>query len=126
MNRRRGLSADATFKAAQALYEKTKLVTYPRTDSRYLTSDMRGQVPGILSELRAQHPEAVGRLDLNALAFTGRIVDNAKVRDHHAVIPTGKAPGVRDLRKEKYGRFAVECKETELGSQYRIVRPGIV
>ena len=92
MNRRRGLSADATLKAAQALYE-AKLVTYPRTDSRYLTADLKGQIPGILAELKANYADAVGRLDLKALAFTGRIVDDAKVRDHHAVIPTGKAPG---------------------------------
>ncbi|MFO0864152.1 MAG: DNA topoisomerase 3 [Gemmataceae bacterium] len=92
MNRRRGLSADATLKAAQALYE-AKLITYPRTDSRYVTTDMKGQIPGILADLHAQHPDAVGRLDLKALAFTGRIVDNAKVRDHHAIIPTGKTPG---------------------------------
>lgn len=92
MNRRRGLSADASLKAAQALYEG-KLITYPRTDSRYLTSDMKGQIPGILAELRVQHPDAVGRLDLKALDFTGRNIDDAKVRDHHAIIPTGKAPG---------------------------------
>jgi len=92
MNRRRGLTADATLQAAQALYE-AKLITYPRTDSRYLTSDLKGQVLGILAALRAHYPDAVGRLDLNALAFTGRLVDDAKVRDHHAIIPTGKAPG---------------------------------
>ncbi|MDB5307241.1 MAG: topoisomerase [Gemmataceae bacterium] len=91
MNRRRGLSADATLKAAQALYE-AKLITYPRTDSRYLTSDLKGQIPGILEALRPLQPEAVGRLNLNALAFTGRIIDDAKVRDHHAIIPTGKGP----------------------------------
>jgi DNA topoisomerase-3 len=92
MNRRRGLSADATLKAAQALYE-AKLITYPRTDSRYLTADLKGQVPAALDSLRSLQPEAIGRLDLTKLAFTGRVVDDAKVRDHHAIIPTGKGPG---------------------------------
>lgn len=94
MNRRHGMSADATLKAAQALYE-AKVITYPRTDSRYLTSDMRGQLPGILEELRPLKPSEIARLDLKALAFTGRIINNAKVKDHHAIIPTGKHP--RDL-----------------------------
>ena len=92
MNRRHGLSADATLKAAQALYE-AKLITYPRTDSRYLTSDMKGQLPGILEELRPLKPNEIARLDLRALTFTGRIINDAKVKDHHAVIPTGKQPG---------------------------------
>lgn len=92
MNRRRGLSADATLKAAQSLYE-AKLITYPRTDSRHLTNDLKGQVRSALESLRALHPEAVGRLDLSALPFTGRVVDDSKVRDHHAIIPTGKRPG---------------------------------
>ena len=92
MNRRFGLSADATLKAAQALYE-AKLITYPRTDSRYLGCDMKGKIPGILGELRALKPAEIGRLDLDALAFTGRIIDDAKVSDHHAIIPTGKRPG---------------------------------
>ena len=92
MNRRRGLSADATLKAAQSLYE-AKLITYPRTDSRHITTDLKGQVRSALEALRSPYPEAVGRLDLSALAFTGRVVDDAKVRDHHAIIPTGTVPG---------------------------------
>jgi DNA topoisomerase-3 len=92
MNRRFGLSADATLKAAQALYE-AKLITYPRTDSRYLDDDMRGKVPGILEDLRAIRPEEIGKLDLGAMPFTGRIVNHARVGDHHAIIPSGKLPG---------------------------------
>jgi DNA topoisomerase-3 len=92
MNRRYGLSADATLKAAQALYE-AKLISYPRTDSRYLSSDLKAKIPGILADLQPLKPAEIGPLDLGALAFTGRIVDDAKVSDHHAILPTGKRPG---------------------------------
>lgn len=92
MNRRYGLSADATLKAAQALYE-AKLVSYPRTDSRYLGTDMKAKVPAILSDLRGLRPTEVGKLDLKALPFNGRIINDQKVSDHHAIIPTGKIPG---------------------------------
>ena len=92
MNRRHGLSADATLKAAQALYE-AKLITYPRTDSRYLTNDMKGQLPGILEELRPLKPDEIARLDLGALNFTARLINDAKVADHYAILPTGKHPG---------------------------------
>ena len=92
MNRRFGLSADATLKTAQTLYE-AKLITYPRTDSRYLGGDMRAEIPGILEDLRAIRPDEIGKLDLGALTFTGRIINDAKVGDHHAIIPTGKRPG---------------------------------
>ena len=51
MNRRYGMSADATLKTAQSLYED-KLISYPRTDSRYLGDDMKSQIPGILADLR--------------------------------------------------------------------------
>ena len=68
MNRRYGMSADATLKAAQSLYE-AKLLSYPRTDSRYLGSDMRGKIPEILGELRALKPSEISKLDLNALHF---------------------------------------------------------
>ncbi len=92
MNRRYGLSADATLKAAQSLYED-KLITYPRTDSRHLGPDMKEQIPDILESLRALRPTEIDRLDLTALPFTGRIINAARVRDHHAIIPTGKLPG---------------------------------
>jgi DNA topoisomerase-3 len=91
MNRRYGLSADATLKAAQALYEAT-LITYPRTDSRHLGSDMKAKVPTILGNLRPLKPEEIGRLALDSLSFTGRVIDDAKVGDHHAIVPTGKRP----------------------------------
>src|SRR5207237_4271480 len=87
-----GMPADVTLKPAQALYE-SKLISYPRTDSRYLGGDMKSQIPGILEDLWALKPAEVGRLDLGALAFTGRIINDAKVGDHHAIIPTGKRPG---------------------------------
>ncbi len=92
MNRRFGLSANATLQAAQALYE-AKLITYPRTDSRYLGKDMQREVPQILENLRSLRPEDIGRLDLASLRFTGRIVNDAKVGDHHAILPTGNLPG---------------------------------
>jgi DNA topoisomerase III len=91
MNRRFGLSAAATLQAAQALYE-AKLITYPRTDSRYLSKDMQREVPQILENLRPLRSEDIDRLDLNALRFTSRIVNDAKVGDHHAILPTGKLP----------------------------------
>src|SRR5262245_588579 len=91
MNRRYGMSADATLKAAQALYE-AKLITYPRTDSRHLGSDMKAKIPTIFGDLRPLKSEEIGQLDLDALPFTGRVIDDARVGDHHALVPTGKRP----------------------------------
>ena len=88
MNRRFGLSADDTLKAAQALYE-AKLITYPRTDSRYVGSDMKQQIPEIFRQLRAYRPQEIDQLDLDALPFTGRIVSDRQVSEHHAIIPSG-------------------------------------
>jgi len=89
MNRRCHLSAAATLKIAQQLYE-SKLLTYPRTDSRYLSSDIKPEVPGILAKLAKTKPDAIEGLDLTALSYTKRIFNDAKVSDHHAIIPTGK------------------------------------
>jgi DNA topoisomerase-3 len=91
MNRRFGMSAASTLQSAQSLYER-KLITYPRTDSRYLSTDLQKEVPGILRQLQSVKPKEIGRLDLDALSFTGRIVNNQKVTDHHAIIPTGAQP----------------------------------
>lgn len=100
MNRRFGMSAASTLQSAQSLYE-AKLITYPRTDSRYLSTDMQKEVPGILRQLQSIKPNEVSKLDLKALPFTGRIVNNQKVKDHHAIIPTGAAPGVLPDQDQK-------------------------
>ena len=91
MNKLHGLSASATLTAAQNLYE-AKLITYPRTDSRYLSKDMKPRIPGIMAKLKQIRPEQVGPLDLSNLPFSKRIIDDKKVTDHHAIIPTGVRP----------------------------------
>lgn len=87
MNKRHGFTADHTLKLAQSLYEK-KHLTYPRTDSCYLSADIQPTIPPLLEKLRALRPAEIGKLDLAALPFSKRIVDDAKVSDHHAIIPT--------------------------------------
>ena len=90
-NKRHGLSAADTLTATQNLYE-AKLVTYPRTDSRYLSKDMQPRVGQILAQLKAQRPNDIAPLNLAKLPFTKRIIDDKKVTDHHAIIPTGVIP----------------------------------
>lgn len=91
MNRLHNLSASDTLSAAQSLYEK-KLITYPRTDSRYLTKDIEATIPGILRALSSLRPTEIAKLDLAKLSFSKRITDDKKVADHHAIIPTGTIP----------------------------------
>ena len=100
VNRRFGQSAANTLQIAQTLYER-KLISYPRTDSRYLTNDMKKEVPRILGELQTQKPAEVGKLDLNALNFCYRIVNDKKVTDHHAIIPTGTTPSGLSATQQK-------------------------
>lgn len=96
MNRRFGMTATRALKAAQNLYER-KHLTYPRTDSRHLSSDMRAGMPGLLEKLKAVRATQIARLDLQNLTFTKRLVDDAKVTDHHAIIPTEIVPGSGSL-----------------------------
>lgn len=91
LNKLHGLSAADTLAATQNLYE-SKLVTYPRTDSRYLSKDMKPRIPQILAQLKTFWPEPIAPLDLAKLSFTKRIIDDKKVTDHHAIIPTGMKP----------------------------------
>ncbi len=91
LNKQHGLSAADTLSATQNLYE-AKLVTYPRTDSRYLSKDMKPRIPKIMEQLHSFWPEPVAPLDLKKLPFNKRIIDDKKVTDHHAIIPTGHRP----------------------------------
>ncbi|MDX6697102.1 MAG: topoisomerase [Solirubrobacteraceae bacterium] len=89
-NNRYGFSARRTLAAAQRLYEEHTALTYPRTNSRFLPSDMKGDIKPT-AELVGQNPayaagaEYVTSLDVLPL---GRVVDDKKVTDHHAIIPT--------------------------------------
>lgn len=87
MNKRHGFTADQTLKLAQSLYE-SKHLTYPRTDSCYLSKDLEPTLAPLLDRLRTLKPAEVGKIDLNALPFSKRIIDDKKVSDHHAIIPT--------------------------------------
>jgi DNA topoisomerase-3 len=91
INKQHGLSATDTLAATQNLYE-AKLVTYPRTDSRYLSRDLKPRIPKIMEQLKAVRPEQIEPLNLAKLPFTARIIDDTKVTDHHAIIPTGVRP----------------------------------
>ncbi len=98
-NRRFGFSAQATLDAAQNLYEKAKLITYPRTDSNYLTKDMKSGLPDMIRAINvAPYSDFCDTL-LNDLPLkTGRrIINDAEVGDHHAIIPTEKTPNMSKL-----------------------------
>ena len=99
-NARYGFTAQKTLNLAQALYEKHKLLTYPRTDSRYLSHDMRPKVQGILKGM----PEPLRALVLSpdkAVDPGKRVYDDAKLTDHHAIIPTGRRPGTLTADEQK-------------------------
>jgi DNA topoisomerase III len=93
-NSRFGLSAKRTLQLAQALYEKHKVLTYPRTDSRYLPDDNLPSVKKILADLPLPDlaPHARHALDQGWVRHNRRIFNSAKVTDHFAIIPTGVAP----------------------------------
>ncbi len=90
-NGRFGFSASRTLGAAQALYDQHKLLTYPRTNSRYLSGDMAGQLKSVVSGVGAAAPAYADParyvLGLDRLPL-GRVVNDARVTDHHAIIPT--------------------------------------
>jgi len=101
-NGRFGFSAGRTLQLAQALYERHKALTYPRTDSRFLPEDYVGVSRGTLEKLQAATgastipqglPGHAGKAIQNGwVRRNGRIFDNSKVSDHFAIIPTGQVP----------------------------------
>ena len=89
-NKKFGFSADNTLKIVQSLYEK-KFVTYPRVDTRFLPSDIYPKIPGILKGLKSYAKEIEPLLG-EPVRKSKKVFDDAKVTDHHAIIPTGVNP----------------------------------
>lgn len=101
-NKKLGLSADETLRTIQALYER-KLVTYPRVDTTYITEDVYAKCPEILNNLYQHHrmlSDLISPLGHKKLRKLKSVVDNSKVTDHHAIIPTGEV-GVLTTNEER-------------------------
>lgn len=96
-----GFSADKTLKLAQSLYEKQKLITYPRTDSRYLSHDMGPSVQNALRALPQPYADWAAPVLSKPLPMPRRIFDDAKLTDHHAIIPTGRKPNLSALPQDE-------------------------
>lgn len=93
-----GLSPKQTLNIIQSLYDHHKILTYPRTDSRYITTDM---ISTLQDRIRAVSGGGYSKVCKELLAskkiYTKRIVDNSKVTDHHAIIPTEEKPNYSKL-----------------------------
>ncbi|MHB1041269.1 MAG: DNA topoisomerase III [Eubacteriales bacterium] len=101
-NKRYGFSAQKTLSVLQDLYERHKLVTYPRTDSRYITTDIVPTLPARLKSIAVgSYAELVKPLLQKPLTPTKRFVDNSKVSDHHAIIPTEQPLHTASLNAEE-------------------------
>jgi len=105
-----GFTAKKTLETAQKLYEQHKLLTYPRTDSRYLSHDMLGKVQSTL----AAYDGALQPLGEKALEYgvrmSKRIFDDAKLTDHHAIIPTGKKAANLSLTADERRLYEMVAK----------------
>jgi DNA topoisomerase-3 len=101
-NRLFGYSAQRTLDIAQRLYEHHKLITYPRTSSRYLSEDLIVQVEKSLTMLeRCGFRDFVSSVDPRRSLADRRVFDRSKVSDHHAIIPTGEDIGWEALSKSE-------------------------
>ena len=108
-NRYFGYTAKRTLDMLQELYEE-KLVTYPRTDSQFVTEDMKDSV----EELVEKMPVLLSFVDYEQLGHgIKRVINNAKVSDHHAILPTKEAveKGISDLPADKKNLLMLICQQ---------------
>jgi DNA topoisomerase-3 len=111
-NSRHGLSAKETLAVAQSLYEKRKLLTYPRTDSRHLTRDL---FKGIVNHLRSVYPHFpdIASVAGNAVKDPKAkfaCVNDKKVSDHHAIIPTTRKADPKILSPNEWAVYEMVCR----------------
>jgi DNA topoisomerase III len=108
-NRLFGFSAQKTLDVAQALYEKHKLISYPRTDSRHLSKDVEETLPRIVKAIeapyRAKLAPGTGERPLGR-----KFIDDSKVTDHHAIIPTTQPPGKAAMSEDERAIYDLICR----------------
>ncbi|RZL20161.1 MAG: DNA topoisomerase III [Pedobacter sp.] len=90
-NKKKSLTADQTLNILQGLYE-SKLITYPRTGSRYIGDDVFAGVPQLISKLTTHKDFGKQAEFLGTVTLNKRSVNAKKVTDHHAILPTGESP----------------------------------
>lgn len=96
-NRKYGYPADKTLKLAQSLYENHKLLTYPRTDSRYLSSDMPPKIAETIKRLPEPYAAMARSEDFDPSVRSKRYYDDSRISDHHAIVPTDKKADLERL-----------------------------
>ncbi len=106
-NRLYGFSAQKTLDTAQALYESRKLISYPRTDSRLLSQDVARTLPAVVRAIEAPYRELLAD-GAGERPLGRRFVDDAKVTDHHAIIPTTVPAG--DLPPDERRIYDLICR----------------
>ncbi len=110
-NKKYGYTAKKVLQIAQDLYEKKKLITYPRTDSRYLSQDMVSKVEKTLHKINVTpYSAAIYPLLQEKLNFNSRIINDKKVTDHHAIIPTDSVPNISRMTKEELNIYNLIVK----------------
>jgi DNA topoisomerase III len=106
-NRLYGFSAQKTLETAQALYESRKLISYPRTDSRHLSQDVAQTLPAVVRAIEAPY-RALLAPGTGERPLGRRFVDDSKVTDHHAIIPTTTHAG--DLPADERKLYNLVCR----------------
>ncbi len=110
-NKRYGYSAKQTLSIMQVLYERHKILTYPRTDSRHITTDIVPTLPDRLKAMAVGPYAAMAQVLLRSKINTSsRLVDNSKVSDHHAIIPTEQRVNLSALSAEERNIFDLVAK----------------
>ncbi|MET0402546.1 MAG: DNA topoisomerase 3 [Cystobacter sp.] len=108
-NRLYGYSAQRTLELAQTLYEKHKLLSYPRTSSRHLSQEMAHTLPQVVNAIRGPW-ETLLAPGTGSRPLGRRFVDDAKVTDHHALIPTTTSPEGARLSVEERNIYELVCR----------------
>ena len=109
VNRLHGFSAQRTLDAAQALYEKHKLLSYPRTDSRHLSAEAAKTLPEVVNAISAPYRALLAE-GTGVKPLPRRFVDDSQVRDHHAIIPTAISPTGHALSADERKVYELVCR----------------
>ncbi|HYN21572.1 MAG TPA: DNA topoisomerase, partial [Thermoanaerobaculia bacterium] len=108
-NRLFGFSAQKTLGLAQALYEQKKLISYPRTDSRHLSQDVAATLGEIVKVMQNPYLDQLAP-GTGERPLSRRFVDDSKVTDHHAIIPTTTSPEGASLTSDEHRIYDLICR----------------